>query len=150
MNASQVHAMLVECCGGIVTRYRDDLLVHDLNTIDQIGPHTPFLHFCRDSGTYMVGLIAADEYPAKGQHVPFLFGSADREKLLDGAVTLATHCSNPVNGTHICHYFNGKTIKRITLVQALTIATEYARTIRATWAKGYDQQPVDRYVALGM
>ena len=151
MTHEQLHAALVALCDKIVTGYRDDLLVHDLNNIKKHDLSTQFLHFSRCTGTYMVHLIAADEYPAKGTLVPYLFGMSDREHCLDGVQGMVDHCTNYRNGTHVCHYWNGKKLLPITLDKAQKIASEYTHVIRQQWAAGIGPQtPVTSYVALGM
>ena len=149
MNHTELHAALVAACDPIVKHYRNDLLVHDLDNIQRWSPDVPFLHFSRQTGTYMVHLIAADQYPARGQYVPFLFGHAEREHLLDSAVGLAEHCAKDTQ--HICHYWDGRKLRQVTTAQALTIATEYSNTIRNQWRTGVGPaKPVVSYLALGM
>jgi hypothetical protein len=151
MTHEQIHAELVALCDKIVTGYRDDLLVHDKRNIEQHAASVPFLHFSRGTGTYMVHLIAASEYPAKGVLVPFLFGTANREHCLDSVTDMVDHCTDFHNGTHICHYWNGRKLLRITLDKAKQIASEYDYIIRQQWAAGIGPNtPVTSYVALGM
>lgn len=151
MTHEELHAELVALCDKIITGYRDDLLVHDMNNIKQHSVATPFLHFTRATGTYMVHLIAASEYPAKGVLVPFLFGTANRERCLDSVGSMVVHCCEPRNGTHVCHYYDGRKIRHIALLDAMKIANDYARIIRQQWAAGIGpQSPVTSYVALGM
>ena len=151
MTHDQIHSQLIALCDGIVTAYRDDLLVHDKRNIEQHDASVPFLHFSRGTGTYMVHLIAASEYPAKGKLVPFLFGTADRDHCLDSVTDMVEHCCNPMNGRHVCHYWNGKQFKQITLALASIVATEYVHLIRQAWMGGVDGgQEVTSYVALGM
>jgi len=149
LTAETVHAVLVQECGEIVTHYRDDLLVHDLHHLKKCKDGTPFLHFSRQSGTYMTMLIAADEYPQKGEYVPYLFGHADREHCLNGVWDIVECCTT--DGSHVCHYYDGRTLKRITQNQARVIASEYAHTIRGQWKSGVNApEPVGVYVGLGM
>ena len=151
LTASEVHAALVREVDSLITHYRDDLLVHDLNNLKKCLDGTPFLHFTRDTGTYMVMLIGADEYPAKGERVPYLFGSADREHCLNGVWDVVNHCTDGFYGQHVCHYYDGRTLRKVTNVQARNIASEYTATIRSQWARGIcAAEPVGCYVGLGL
>ena len=59
MTHEQLHAALVALCDRTVKSYRDDLMKHDLDNIKRHDVSTPFLHFSRATGTYIVHLIAA-------------------------------------------------------------------------------------------
>ena len=148
MTAEAVHAALVRECGQIVQSYREDLLVHDLRNMKKCPDGTPFLHFSRQSGTYMTMLLAADEYPAKGEWVPYLFGQADREHCLNGVWDITECCTD---SGHVCHYYDGKTLRRVTANKARQIASEYAHVIRGQWQSGVSAlAPVGAYFGLGM
>jgi hypothetical protein len=149
LTAETVHAVLVSECGSIVKSFRDDLLVHDLHHLKRCPDGTPFLHFSRESGTYMVMLIAADEYPAKGEIVPYLFGHAGREHCLDGVWDIVDSCTK--DGRHVCHYYDGKALRHVPANKARVIASEYADIIRKQWASGVSAPaPVGAYLGLGM
>lgn len=152
MNCEQVHAELVALAGEIVKDYRNDLLVHDLDGIRANGAECPFLHFSRETGTYMLHLIAASAYPAKGKFVPYLFGHADRDHILSEAVNMVNSMANNHFGTpHVCHYFDGRKVRKITMAKAVEIIREYEAGIRRQWSQGVNpKHPVTVYVALGM
>jgi len=151
MTHEEIHSQLVALCDEIITGFRDDLLVHDLNGIKQQTVNTPFLHYTRDTGTYMLHLIAASEYPAKDKFVPYLFGHADREHILHEAVNMVNCMANRKFGQHVCHYFDGRKVRKITMDKAVEIIREYKVGIHRQWKAGVNGAPdVTAYVALGM
>ena len=148
MTAETVHAALVQECGELIKSYREDLFVHDLHNLKKCPDGTPFLHYTRESGTYMNMLIADDEYPQRGEIVAYLFGHVDREHCLNGVWEMTECCTD---GKHVCHYYDGKRVRRVTQNQARQIASEYAKVIRDQWRSGVNApEPVGVYIGLGM
>lgn len=120
----------------LIEAFEDDLLVHDKAMIEQHKPGTPFLHYTRACGTHMFMLIPADEYPRKGESVPFLFGYADRDHLLQGVLD----CVRSIRRRHetgdpeqVVHHFDGQKLRRIDDRKAVQVAEDYARSVRHTW-----------------
>jgi hypothetical protein len=112
----------------VVKHYRDDLNIHDQAWIaDNAG--VPFLHFARECGTHLWGLMPVTEYPNKGVYVPHLFGQADREQLIESLLSAVRYCVKS-EVTEICHYYDGKRLRRIEPAKAIDIALEYAARIR--------------------
>jgi len=118
----------------LITAYRDDLEKHDREAIES-HPGVPFLHWTREMGTHLTMLIPASEYPAAGERVPFLFGHADREHILnEGTVRFAEYFLKKFATPHVCHYYDGRTVKQVSLEQALVVARTYRQRIQAQWA----------------
>jgi hypothetical protein len=118
----------------IITSYRDDLLKHDREGIESNPPSTPFLHFTRETGTNIIFLVSPDAYPAKGFRVPYLFGYADREHILNETVSLVKALEKSGN-TKLVLYFTGKTFKKVTFKEAFDIAQKYMYETRIAWKK---------------
>lgn len=122
---------LITACLPSIESYRDDLLVHDVKAIATY-PGVPFLHFTRAWGTQILFMPDAwhESWPARGQQVPYLFGTADREHILDG--TLAT-IKYPWDRIRLVHYFDGICLREVTIQRAIEIATAYQRRVLDTW-----------------
>lgn len=133
--AKSRYSELVRLSRPFIEAYEDDLLVHDRNAI-LASPGVPYIHWTRDTGTWMTVLWPADSesYPPKGVSVPWLFGTAQRETILEQKVSLAEYRNNPLNTeTLLCLYFNGKTLRKITTERAADIVADYERSVRRQW-----------------
>lgn len=117
-----------------MTAYQTDLTKIDRQLLRQ-NPGARFLHWARETGTHIVFLRDAADYPAPGEHVPYLFGTADRHKLLNEAVTMAEYFLNPLNPVVRVHYFCGRKLRQITPDQALEIARDHRQRIEAEWKR---------------
>lgn len=135
--AKTVYKQLRAACLPLMTHFKADLVAHDRRTLRRHGG-TPFLHWTRQLGTHLLLLIAHDEFPPAGQCVPFLFGTADRNHLLDQAVSAARCWTEPCNGTVVAvHYFNGHILRKIDVHKATEIARQYAVKIRREWLQAF-------------
>lgn len=106
----------------IVEAYRTDF-DHDRRMIEE-SPTTPFVHTAYSTGTYLDQLPPLSDYPAPGVKVPFLFGHADRWHLLKSTgCGVRAILTGPRN--HICHYFDGKVLRQITIKEADLVIKEY-------------------------
>jgi hypothetical protein len=130
-----VYQELESLCLPLITHWREDLTKHDREGIEQEHPGVPFLHWTRDTGTNISFLIPWDAYPKLGEVVPFLFGVADREHLLNEVVGFAEWHAKGINDPKrfTVHYFDGKKLKQITVQKAVQIAKEYAAGIQRLW-----------------
>ena len=108
----------VDECLPLVEHYQADLLVHDKNIIQEHSG-VPFLHWTRQSGTWIVFLYpsTSDRFPPRGVEVPYLFGKANREHIATQIGEVAEGIEKMSN-TLLTHYFDGKRLKRITVKQA--------------------------------
>src|SRR5688572_17665714 len=129
---TNVYDQLVAKTLPLITAYHADLLEHDKNEITRY-PDTAFLHWTREYGTHILMLHPPSMYPAKYERVPYLFGTADREHILEQVLVIARYHADPKNGSHTCYYFNGDTLKQVTNERAVTIAQEYLRSVRSVW-----------------
>lgn len=118
----------------LIEHYHADLTTHDKREI-AANPGTPFLHWTSDFGTHLIFLPPASEYPKFGETVPYLFGHAGREHVLREKVNMAEHFTKPANSPHkyTCHYFNGFTVRCVSVQRAVEIAKAYSRPIEVEW-----------------
>ena len=126
---------LVAKCDQLVEAYRDDLLVHDREVLIQAAG-TPYLHWSRETGTDLEVLWPHDSeaFPAPGVTVPYLFGTADRDKILRDKQVAADHNHSPMSiPCRLCLYFNGRTLREITTERVVEIVRDYIKSVRYQW-----------------
>lgn len=130
-----VYDELFKRCSPLVEAYRDDLLVLDKATIAE-NPGVKFLHFSRQCGTWLHLMHPADSsvFPAKGRRVPFLFGTAEREQILDGE-RLCVESSCKSGSTLLILYYDGKSLKQVSQQQARKLWFEYTSDVLRQWEK---------------
>lgn len=123
----------------LIEAFEDDLLKHDRQMIEQHEPGTPFLHYTRATGTHLFMLIPADEYPRKGEYVPFLFGHADREHLVQSVVDVARgfvrRLETGDTPQKLVLHFDGRKFRQVNERKAHEIARDYAGSVRAAWER---------------
>jgi hypothetical protein len=117
----------------IIKAYHDDLIKHDKRDLEN-NPGVPFLHFTGDTGTYLFLMIPAEDYPAKGEKVKYLFGMADRNHILRQYLK-TIECMKRVNRQDLILYFNGKRLIEINQERAESIARKYEKRIWLDWAR---------------
>lgn len=115
-----------------MTDYQTDLVKHDRNWI-QAHPGVPFLHYSSDTGTHFIAFHKLEEYPAEGVRVPYLFGHADREHLLNEVVEMAKYFNRERYYAKRVYYFDGKKLTKIDHGRAIQLATEYAEDTKRQW-----------------
>ena len=130
-----VYEQIKEKAVPFIKAYHDDLFIYDKNAIEG-NPNIPFLHFTGSTGTNIESLVDASEYPRKGERVPYLFGTADREHILDQKVKMVDHMAK-VNRNDLTLYYpgEGKRVRTITHDKAKEIIREYRRRIEGIWRK---------------
>ena len=126
------YAILAAQVEPTLKHYKEDLTRIDKEIITQ-HPRTPFLHFAREMGTHLYLMIGANEYPAAGEYVPYLFGKSKREEILREILTMVIYHNSPNNAAGTWRHFDGKTVKTITPAKAKEIAGEYVNSITAQW-----------------
>lgn len=131
-----IYDMLERECLPLMDSYTEDLTVHDKGWIEA-NSGVPFLHYTRHSGTNIVTLPLPDdgEFPKEGVVVPFFFGSADREHILDSKLAVVEWSGDPINPKHVCHYYNGKTLRRISIPEGEEVIREYMAMVRSEWRR---------------
>lgn len=117
----------------IIKAYYNDLIEHDKRAIEE-NPGVPFLHFTGDTGTYLFLMIPAEDYSAKGEVVPYLFGKADRNHILRQFPKTVEHMKQ-VNRQDLILYFSGKRLIEISQGRAEHIARRYADKIWRDWVR---------------
>jgi hypothetical protein len=118
----------------MIKHYLEDLTTHDRNAIEG-NPGVPFLHWTREMGTFISHLFAADHesFPQRGEFVPFLFGTADRNHLARVPLDFAEHCHKD-GANYLCVlYFDGKRLREIDCLKAVEIAKQHYRSLLKTW-----------------
>ena len=117
----------------LINAYHNDLIMHDRRALEN-NPGVPFLHFTGDTGTYLLFMIPAEAYPAKGVTVPYLFGKADRGHILRQYLK-TIECMKKVNRQDLILYFNGKRLIEINQERAESITRKYEGRIFGEWRK---------------
>lgn len=112
----------------VMTHYQADLHI-DEREIAKF-PDTPYLHYTRATGTYVIILQNTESLPAKDERIPHLFGTIDRDGVVRNIGSMADYCANPNHGPYLLvHYFNGNTVRKITVEKAQEIAREHTRKL---------------------
>lgn len=122
----------------VLTHYRDDLEKWDRQAIEKKHPGVPFLHWACSSSTHIVMLVDADSYPPAGKHVPYLFGTADREHILRQSVEYAKYFLRPEGQRadgYLVHHYDGTRLRQITCADALVVAESYRGRIQREWRR---------------
>jgi hypothetical protein len=128
-----VYKQLAAACLPLIEAYRDDLTRHDKASIEK-DPELPFLHWTRSCGTTLVHLEPQDPLPKRGQRVPYLFGSADREHIVRQVAKVAElFCRENQPEPLTVHWFDGVKLRRISAKRALEVAHEYRRRLFDQW-----------------
>ena len=117
----------------LIKAYHNDLIVHDKKAITE-NPGIPFLHFTGDTGTCLMLLIPAKDYPAKGEKVPYLFGIADRLHILKEKTEIV-RCMRTINRRDLVLCFDGEKLGVITQEWAESIVQKYQEKISLEWRK---------------
>ena len=107
-----------------VKHYHKDL-IYDSRIIAQKKPALFFVYEC---GSHAIELPSFDQYPAPGEHVRYLFGHADRDRILEQTGS-TLQCESVINSP-LKYYFDGYQMHAITLNQAITICADYKRNMR--------------------
>ena len=126
-----LHEQLVEKSLPIITSYHDDLLKHDKNHLDNF-PGRPFIHFTGDTGTHIITLWLFEDYPSKFEEVPYIFGTAGRQHILD-ELTSTVDCMKSCNRMELIMYFDGLELRIISYETAKSKVAEYTRKMKKTF-----------------
>jgi hypothetical protein len=122
----------------LITAYRDDLEKIDRQYIDA-NPGMPFIHYTREWGTHLYFLVKSSELPAAGVEVPYLFGHADRQHMVDELVSCTRYHADPRNGTMLLVlHFDGAKIHETSISGATGIAETWRNGIMRQWKRESD------------
>lgn len=115
----------------LIEHYHSDLDI-DRELIER-HPGTPFLHWTKSNkcGTWLLLLHPPDAYPPAGVHVPWLFGTADRTRILRQEVGLA----KTAMGAQLVLHFDGQKLRQVTDKQAVAIAVEHGEQTTNHWRR---------------
>lgn len=137
MTREEIYNVITELALPQMTDYTTDVTTHDRKYImEYMEPDERFLHFTRTTGTHIVRLInpSSPIYPAPGEIVKYLFGTADRWYMLNNSVTnRITYFINPYATKHTCLYYDGEKVWPVTLAKAQQIARDHVERTRRTW-----------------
>jgi len=128
----QIAKKLIVSTLPLMTSYKKDLLFHDMNFLKE-NPGVKFIHFTRETGTAIEGLWPAEKYPAAGKSVAYLFGTATREHILSQLLAVVEYFTK--NECEKILYYNGKTLRSITIQRAFDIVREYTNNIKYHWKR---------------
>ena len=128
-----IYLELSALCLPFIQHYQDDLLKHDYAELNA-SPDVPFLHWTRPTGTHLLLLHPADSprWPAPDVTVPYLFGHATRDHILEQCLSIATY-PHEHEITRVCHHFNGRDLTEITTAHGVAITQHYVARIKQTW-----------------
>ena len=117
----------------LLEAYETDLVTHDKNWIE-VNPGIPFMHYTRATGTHLISFSLADSYPPPGTRVKYLFGTADREKILQDKLEMQDLFESPVRiPPKLILHCNGRILTQVTISKARKIVEDYVCAIRSEW-----------------
>lgn len=123
----------------LLEAYETDLTTHDKNWIEE-NPGIPFVHYTRKFGTHLISLCPSDTYPPAGTKVKYLFGKADREKLLQDKLAMQEWFESFVRESpKLILHCDGRILQQVSLSKAREIIENYVHIIKSEWklmAKG--------------
>ena len=141
-----VYEQLHEMSLPLLEAYESDLVTHDKDWIE-VNPGIPFMHYTRATGTHLISFSLAGSYPPPGTRVKYLFGTADREKILQDKLEMQDWFESTVRKPpKLILHCDGRILKQVTISKAMEIVEDYVCAIRAEWklaAKG-DQECLPR------
>lgn len=104
---------------------------------DFIQKHDPdrFIWITHDCGTHFFRFWKHEELPKAGQHVPYLFGTATREHIVEDELEAFRDCFH--EGFHDFYLIepqNG-TFRKIRKKEAVALLEEHSRKLHELWDK---------------
>ena len=128
-----VYEQLHEMSLPLLEAYESDLMTQDKDWIE-VNPGIPFMHYTRATGTHLISFSLASSYPPPGTRVKYLFGTADREKILQEKLEMQDWFENALREPpRLTLNYDGRTLQVVTLSKAREILEDYARATRAEW-----------------
>jgi hypothetical protein len=108
---------------------------HDKKSIEE-NPGAKFVHIARSTGTSL-SLFRTDlsQFPKKGEMVPYLFGTAGRERILKDSVFEIEYYSqnNGNDELYKIHYFDGNRLIEIDFKKAVELKNQYINNVLQIW-----------------
>jgi hypothetical protein len=132
---SAIYAQIAAAASPHIQAYHADLTEHDQAML-AANPTIPFLHWTRAHGTCLQFLFPAehDSWPAEGVQIPYLFGHAGRVHISNQTIEIARYWVAQ-EAIKLVQWFDGKTIKVITVERACQVAENYVRQLHIAWAR---------------
>jgi len=128
-----VYEQLHEMSLPLLEAYETDLMKHDKDWIEA-NPGIPFMHYTRATGTHLISFSLAGSYPPPGTRVKYLFGTADREKILQDKLEMQDWFESTVRKPpKLILHSDGQILTQMTLHKAREIVENYVRAIRSEW-----------------
>ncbi len=113
--------------------YKTDLMAHDKDWIE-VNPGVPFMHYTRAVGTHLISLNPPNSYPPAGRKLKYLFGVADREKILQGKLEMQDWFENALREPpRLILRYDGRTLQPVTMRKARKTLEDYVHAIRSEW-----------------
>jgi len=122
-----------------IAAYHNDLLVHDKEFIDE-NPGLPFLHFTGETGTHLFPFWKSEKFPKAGEEVKYLFGYADRERILESEMSVIPDMKTRYGRDKLAMYFDGKRLREISYKRATLLAFEYQTRLIQEWRKPFREK----------
>ena len=114
-----------------VEHYRTDFDI-DKKTLEHY-PDFPFIHVAREMGTHLHIMFPSThpEWPEAGISVSYLFGRANRERMLESTMANVEYtCKDPSN---VIHYLENGELTKVTGEQAIEIWRTYIKQVKTEW-----------------
>jgi uncharacterized protein YkuJ len=140
MEAKEVYKIIEKNSLPLMEAYQTDLTKIDREAIEAMpklyGKLVPFVHITRDWGSHIDEFWPLESYPAPGQYIPFLFGTINREELVDRAGANTQYFTERKGEkVLLVQYFDGETVKEISLERAMALFVQYRHNIRSSFKK---------------
>lgn len=119
----------------IIKAFREDLEKYDRELLEcPENQKIPFLHFTGENGTQLVLMPSADHHswPAPGQKIPYLFGTADRQHILSDK-QVSVGCMENHGRDELMLYFDGLHLKKVDANKAKQIVASYRHDVERKW-----------------
>ena len=133
MNALDVFRAIRVKALPLMESYRTDLDI-DLYTLAQLeardGKLSPFAHITRRYGTHIDYCIPANALPQAGEQVAYLFGKADRIKMISTIGDTALYFALQKEPVELVQWYDGETITECTIDEACTRLQAYRESLR--------------------
>ena len=115
----------------LMTNYIKDLLTHDKEQLDKLDNSIPFIHFTRKMGTGLI-ILSSDNWPARGETIPYIFGTADRNHLLREVKNTANHYkSNCV----LIQFYDGNKLHVMSHDEIMCLVDTFQHETISKWSK---------------
>ena len=130
-----VYEQLREKSQPLLEDYEADLMTHDKGWIE-VNPRVPFMHYTRAVGTHLISLNPSDNYPPAGRKVKYLFGVADREKILQDKLEMQDWFESSLRKSlKLILHCDGRILQPVAISKAREIIEDYICAVRAEWKR---------------